>query len=163
MDALGCRQGGGARKGDAALKIGRSTKLTSEVQKIIVETLRVGATFTAAAGRAGVAESTIHKWRQAGKGNSPSSRIRHSKRLEEFALAVDRALADAETRLVGTVNKASSQQWQAAAWLLERRWAGQYGRRDHLEMDATVTQRPPREEMDAELDKIRERLTAKGG
>jgi len=134
---------------------GRKSKLTPEVEKIILETLRIGATFEAAAGRAGVSVSAVNEWRR--RGHDKHSR-KSSKRLQAFALAVDRALADAETSLVGTVRKASSSQWQAAAWLLERRWAGQYSVRARLDVDATVTQRPPREEMEAELAKIRERL-----
>ena len=81
--------------------------------------------------------------------------------MAAFAIAVDRALAEAETSLVGIVRKAANTQWQAGAWLLERRWAGQYSARAKLDVDATVTQRPPRQEMDETLAKIAAAL--KGG
>lgn len=130
---------------------GRRSKLTPEVQKIILETLRIGATFEAAAGRAGVSVSAINEWRRRGHGGD---RRKSSKAMAAFAIAVDRALAEAETSLVGIVRKAANTQWQAGAWLLERRWAGQYSVRAKLDVDATVTQRPPRQEMDELLAKI---------
>lgn len=43
-------------------------------------------------------------------------------------------------------------------FLLERTEPKDFGPSSKLELDATVTQRPPREEMEAELAKIRERL-----
>lgn len=135
-------------------KVGRKTKLTPEVSKIILETLRVGATFEAAAGRAGVDVSTIHHWRRSGKAEDGKGKLQKTHELVEFALAVDRALADAETRLVGIISKAATTQWQAGAWLLERRWAGQYGSKQKIDMDANVTQRPPREEMDELLARV---------
>jgi hypothetical protein len=135
-------------------KVGRKSKLTPEVTKIILETLRVGATFEAAAGRAGVDVSTIHHWRRSGKAEDGEGKLEKTPELVEFALAVDRAIAEAETRLVGLVNRAAPKQWQAAAWILERRWAGQYGSKQKIDMDANVTQRPPREEMDELLAKV---------
>lgn len=120
-------------------KVGRKSKLTPEVTKIILETLRVGATFEAAAGRAGVDVSTIHHWRRSGKAEDGEGKLEKTPELVEFALAVDRAIAEAETRLVGLVSKAAPKQWQAAAWILERRWAGQYGSKQKIDMDARIT------------------------
>lgn len=128
----------------------RPTKLTPAIEKIIIDTLRVGATFEAAAGRAGISVSTIHEWRRRGRGESLKGKT--TKRLVEFAIAVDRAMADAETSIVAAIRKASAEEWQAGAWLLERRHPDRYGRvdRSKVELDATVAVRPAREEM-AEL------------
>lgn len=128
-------------------KGGRRPKLTDEIQRIIVETLQVGATFEAAAGRSGIAVQTIHEWRRRGRGEDkdrPST-----PRLAAFAAAVEKAMADAETGCVGTIRKASRTQWQAAAWLLERRHPDRYGRADRhqVEMRAHVTTEDPRERL----------------
>lgn len=128
-------------------KGGRRPKLTDEIQRIIVETIQVGATFEAAAGRAGVGVQTIHEWRRRGKGEDkdrPST-----PRLAAFAAAVEKAMADAETGCVSTIRKASRTQWQAAAWLLERRHPDRYGRADRyqVEMHAHVTTENPRERL----------------
>lgn len=128
-------------------KGGRRLRLTDEIERIIVETLQVGATFEAAAGRAGVAVQTIHEWRRRGRGEDadrPST-----PRLAAFAAAVEKAMADAETGCVSTIRKASRTQWQAAAWLLERRHPERYGRADRhqVEMRAHVTTEDPRERL----------------
>lgn len=132
-------------------KVGRKTKLTPTVQKTIIEAVRVGATFEAACGRAGVPMSTFMEWRQRGAGESKRKK---TKLYADFAEAVDRAEADAEIHLVATINKASSKNWQAAAWLLKNRHPDRYSDRSRIDMDANVTQRPPREEMDELLAKV---------
>lgn len=124
---------------------GRPTKLTPTVQKTIIETVRVGATFEAACGRAGVPMSTFMEWRQRGAGESKRKK---TKLYADFAEAVDRAVADAEIHLVATINKASSKNWQAAAWLLKNRHPDRYSDRTDLRHSGEISQ--PAKEPDRE-------------
>ena len=131
---------------------GRRPKLTDEIQAIIVDTIRKGATFEAAAGAAGVSVDTIHEWRRRGAGKDDRPR---TARLAEFARAIERAMAEAEIRCVGAIGKASSRQWQAAAWLLERRHPDRYGLRtqSRVDLDARVGL-DARVELERALDRI---------
>jgi predicted transcriptional regulator len=110
---------------------GRPTSLNARVQKIIVDTIRMGATFEAAAGRAGVSVASINEWRW--RGRDPEDKSENSRLYAAFYEAIQRALSDAETSLVTTIRDASEKNWTAAAWLLERRIPDSYGRRDRIE------------------------------
>ena len=139
-----------------ARRRGQPTKLTPERQRIILETLRVGATFEAAAGRAGVALGTIHDWRARGRGDKKDRPV--TKLYADFAAAVDEALADAEIRMVATIRKAGQQHWNAVAWILERRWPDRYGRREmqRLEVSGHLDRSP--EDIHDILERARKRL-----
>lgn len=113
------------RPGD---KGGRSSKLTPEIEKTILETIRMGATFAAAADRAGISPDTIQEWRQRGEGTHPKRGPTAD--LVRFALAVKKAMGDAEVLHVGRITKASEKDWTASAWILERRHPERYGRID---------------------------------
>ena len=54
------------------------------------------------------------------------------------AQAVNRAVAESESRDLATILKAAQSQWQAAAWRLERRFPEKYGRNDRLKVDAKI-------------------------
>jgi len=51
----------------------------------------------------------------------------------KFSNAVEKALAEAEMRDVMIIGKAASEQWQAAAWRLERKFPQRWGRRVAIE------------------------------
>ena len=100
---------------------GRPTKLTPEIQQMIVNALTSGVYLETAAAHAGISRETLNEWLRAGV------RCKSGKQ-KEFSDAIKKALATAETRLVDTVNLASQQQWQAAMTLLERRWPQRWAR-----------------------------------
>jgi hypothetical protein len=83
----------------------------------------------------------------------------------EFAEAVKAAEADSQQELLKKIWTASDQQWQAAAWMLERRWPQDFARRQALEMSGPdggpiETASRPAELSDEELrDALRARLT----
>jgi transposase len=97
-----------------AAKHGRPTKLTPECQKTICDAISAGVPIQVAAALGGVSQTQFYVW---------------VKKHSEFAEAIKKAAATAETRLVGIIAKAASKQWTAAAWILERhpkyreRWA----------------------------------------
>lgn len=51
----------------------------------------------------------------------------------EFVDRVEKARGDTVVRALGVIQKAMPDSWQAAAWLLERRYPDEFGRRQRLE------------------------------
>lgn len=111
---------------------GRPTKLNPEMQAKICDALRAGNYLETAAAFAGIDKTTLFDWLRRGARNS--SGIHH-----EFSRAVEKAMADAETRDVALIAKAAAEGvWQASAWRLERKYPSRWGRRDHHRIDAAV-------------------------
>jgi len=106
---------------------GRPTKLTLEVQKAIVDALAAGTYLETAAAAAGIERHTLLAWLKKGA-------VSASGKQKEFSTAVKKALANAEIRFGATIAVASQAQWQAAAWLLERRYPDRWGRIERHEL-----------------------------
>ena len=80
----------------------------------LLEALRLGATLRMAAAACGVSEDTLARWRQ-----------HHPELQAEIETAESIAALDA----LNTIRLAAQGgTWQAAAWLLERRYPKEYGR-----------------------------------
>lgn len=118
-----------APKAKAKSKGGRPSKLTPAVQQLVVDALLAGNYLHVAAGYAGVHRDTLDHWlrrgredREAGKGRS---------RYGRFSDAVEKAMAEAEVRLVATIAAAAPKDWRAAARILAarhpERWAERGG------------------------------------
>ena len=108
----------------------RKSKLTPEVQDKILLHLRLGAYVETAAACAGIHKDTFYDWMKRGaRGQQPYA---------AFAEAVNRAIAESESRDLATVLKASSKYWVAAAWRLERRFPERYGRFDRMKVEGKV-------------------------
>jgi hypothetical protein len=106
------------------------SKLTPELQEKILLHLRVGAYVETAAACAGIHKDTFYEWMKKGaRGMAPYA---------AFAAAVNKAVAESESRDLATILKAAQSQWQAAAWRLERRFPEKYGRNDRLKVDAKI-------------------------
>lgn len=103
----------------------RPTKLVPATRDRFLLALRNGNYIETAAAYAGVSRVTIYEWLKRGA-REPGTRF--SKFVEE----VDRAMADSEVRDLAVIAKASIDQWQAAAWRLERRHPEKWARRDRL-------------------------------
>lgn len=102
----------------------RPSKLTPQVEAIILESLRKGHTRTAAFEVAGVHRSKISVWLV---------------RFATFRDAVMRAEAEAEVGAADTIHDAyKAGDWKAAGWWLERRRHEDWGKRDKLEIVATI-------------------------
>jgi len=119
---------------------GRPTDLTPEIQKTIVDALLAGAYIETAAAIAGISKVTFYKWARRGSREKrrleKRRRARPSKRelpFISFVNAIKEAMAKSELADVLRIAKASQTQWQAAAWRLERKHPGRWGRREHLE------------------------------
>ncbi len=95
--------------------VGRPTKYNPDRVKRILDAIRSGAAYVDAANYAGISYQTFNEWR---------------KEYPEFSDAVEEADGAAMVGLVATIRKAATEgkQWQAAAWLAERRHPDRYGR-----------------------------------
>jgi hypothetical protein len=125
---------------------GRPLLLTDEVQERIVSALRAGAYIETAAAYSGIARPTLYLWIKKGRADPRG-------RYGVFVDAVDRAIADSEVRDLALITRAATNQWQAAAWKLERRSPDRWGRRDAKQITLTVEK-----ELDSALDKLQGRL-----
>lgn len=112
--------------------MGRPTDCTPEVTARICKAIRVGMPLEHAAEAGGIHRSTFYRWMQRAEDNEQPYR--------DFRDAVERAVRECEERALRRISKAARLgSWQAAAWLLERRHPEHYGRRDRVQMDATVS------------------------
>ncbi len=109
--------------------------INDEQAAAIYEAVRSGVPPDAAAGVVGVRKRTLGYWLECGRRDGAEEPY------ATFAAEVDRALADWETHDIGIIGKAAENQWQAAAWRLERRLV-QYRRHTRVEGNVTVTARP---------------------
>ncbi len=114
---------------------GRRTKLTPEVQAIIIETLQGGGYAVTACARANISQSKYYEWLKKGEeGRSP---------YREFREAVKKAEAEAEFKAVLLVLSVAfdpeNPNWQAAMTYLERRYPERWGRRDRTKVDMEMT------------------------
>ena len=102
-------------QGGVSRDVGRPTKCTPERQERILQAIRAGNYVETATLAAGIGKSTFYGWLD---------------RYPDFADAVQKARADAETRYVAVIEKAAGTSWQAAAWWLERTAPDRWGRRE---------------------------------
>jgi hypothetical protein len=93
----------------------RKSKLTPQVQEMIVEALRVGAIHEHACQYAGISTAAMYNWLQWGEqGRHP---------YVEFLEAVKKAESRAVIGWLAQIEAAAREgSWQAAAWKLERRY-----------------------------------------
>lgn len=107
---------------------GRPCKLTPEIQKRIVTALHAGNYIETAAAYAGISKDTLYRWLK--QGARSKTGVFHA-----FSVAVEEAMAKSEVRDVILIAKAAVQEWQAAAWRLERKYPDRWGRRERVQME----------------------------
>lgn len=117
---------------------GRPSKLTPEVQEIIVTAVRHGLYYEDAANMAGVTYDSLNNWRKRGEAENErraNDRVKENTALWEreepyfqFFNAIKRAEGAALFGWMQKIEKAADEQWQAAAWKAERRYPERYGR-----------------------------------
>ena len=115
--------------------MGRPTKLTPETQKAIVTAIKLGATYEHAAQYGGVSYSAMQKWLKRGlmeteRLEKPNTKAKKDEaEFVTFFHAIKEAEGTAVTGWLAKIEKAASDgAWQAAAWKLERRYPGIYGK-----------------------------------
>ena len=118
---------------------GRPTKLTYKVREKIALAVSAGASYRAAAGMAGVGESTLRSWLARGRAERDARRRDPSERPYVLLVeALEQASARAEVRAAATITRAQETDWRAALAFLERRDPENWGRRlavEHTDTD----------------------------
>lgn len=95
-------------------KPGRKTKYTPETVAKIVQAIKTGATYQLACQYAGISHETFAQW---------------MKHKPEFSEAVKESEGAGAIELLARIRKEAAEgTWQAAAWILERRYPEMYGR-----------------------------------
>lgn len=130
--------------GGKARKTGRRTRLTETVQAQIVRDIRVGAMHWEAFTNAGISETSFYAWRARGEDalEMAEGRIENvdadNRIFAAFAEALKKSEAEAKLHALAMVRAAMGQNWQAAAWFLERRYPDEYGRRERRDVTLTT-------------------------
>jgi transposase len=119
--------------GPGGAPVGRPTLLTEAISARIVAVMRAGGYPDVAAQVAGVSRKTFGIWLKRGEPTGTDPDDAPFRRLRE---AVEAAQAEGEARNVAIIARAAMENWQAAAWLLERQ---------HPERWARISQRPVEE------------------
>lgn len=108
----------------AGAPVGRPSKLDDRTAERILSILRAGGYAETAAQAAGIGKRTFQRWMERGHqdGADPDEEP-----YRRFRAAVEEARAIGESRNVALIAHAATENWQAAAWMLERqfpeRWA----------------------------------------
>jgi transposase len=103
---------------------GRPTKKTRAVTDRLFAAIEKGMPYSMACELSGISEAVFYQWRQ-----DPA-----------FDAQVTRRTAESVFELLDTIKEARHQNWQAAAFLLERRWPKHYGRAEaQLNFEVAVT------------------------
>src|SRR5262245_51006007 len=98
----------------------RPTKLTPQLQEHVCRLVAAGVPKETAARASGLAPSSLRAWPAKGR----KGRVVYV----AFLAALKKAEAEAEAAAFAVVRTAAPTCWQAAAWVLERRWPQRYGR-----------------------------------
>lgn len=103
-------------------------KCTRELIEAAVELKRGGMNNRDTAACLGIHEATFYRWI-----SNPAKPIHR-----EFSEALKKAEVEYKAALRERIFRASEGDWKAAAWLLERMYPDEYGRRERHEIEAEV-------------------------
>ncbi len=139
-------------------RVGRPTDCTPEVTGRVCEGIAQGLSIRAACSIADIHETSYFDWmRRGAEGEEPFAKFLH---------AVKKARTVCEVDLVAIIRDAAPKDWRAAGWMLERRFADDYGRRTEVtganggavKIEAAITV----EAIGAETDEAALRALAEG-
>lgn len=120
--------------------VGRPTRFTSEARDSFLAALSLNATRKLASQAAGWGDRTYIDYLNAGLLAREASATRdltdREQSFAEFADAVESVESERAQRNLGVIIRAAEQQndWKAAAWLLERRYAEDFAKRTSVEL-----------------------------
>ena len=97
----------------------RKSKKTPKVIEQILANLREGLTKDVACSQAGITRNTLHRW---------------CNDDEQLAVEVQAAVDVSQAVLIKAVTGAAFTDWRAAAWMLERRWPGDFAAKRDVEV-----------------------------
>ena len=136
------------------------SKLNPKVQKRIYQAIRAGNYKEVACQFAGICSTTLRNW--VSKGKQSESKGNDNCVYYHFLKGLEEAEAEAEVRNVAIVQRAAEKQWQASAWMLERRHPDRWSRNDkhrlEVKAEVEVDDRSSRDKLKSLLDGIASRL-----
>lgn len=117
-------------------ELGRPALLLTqpEIKEQFVDFLREGMSIKEASALVGIDYKSAYNWIKRGM---MDYRAENYSALAEFAVEVNKALAEAKLLRVQAIKRAMKNPafWQAAAWWLERRHPEEFGRQDRVNMN----------------------------
>jgi len=110
---------------------GRPTKLTPELQKEICTYIENGSSFIDACTLCNISEGIFYEWKKHGR-EAIEKGI--SNRYSDFLESLKKAEAKFKVYHIQRITLAakSSQHWTASAWILERKYNSEFGRKDSM-------------------------------
>jgi hypothetical protein len=129
-------------------RVGRKSALTPELRDQLLTMLRAGNYLNVACVAVGITRQTFQEWMTRGKSDEPKDAV-----FRELRVAVAEARAKGEARNVARIAAAAAENWQAAAWLLERQYPERWGRASVRTRDEAP---PPAQPEDPERDAFAE-------
>jgi hypothetical protein len=137
--------------------VARPPKLSEDLTEQVVRLVRTGTTVVAAAQSCGIARSTFYDWMKRGE-----SKLAKDRPHREFREAIDKARAEGEAILVQRIQGAAAKgSWQAAAWLLERRYFDEWGKPERVSESKQQVQAKTKSEDEQVLDELAQRRQRK--
>lgn len=129
--------------------MGRPCKLTTKRKTAIIKSIEVGNYIETSCLAAGLDEATYYNYLKLGREDKAAGK---ETIYSDFLDCVKKAELKAEEMLVTTIKSASFKEWQAAAFLLERKNPKRWGRKEAI--DHTIVDRPNTEEVQGAVKEI---------
>ena len=111
------------------MKKRRNEKISKEKIELASKLIEAGNTIQTIFGALGISKQTWYNWLN--KGEKAKSGI-----YRELWEEVQKAESRAEIRYVSIIAKAAPENWQAAAWWLERKYPERWARKDKVDLSA---------------------------
>jgi transposase-like protein len=142
-------------------RTGRPDKLTPKMKEDLLKMIVTGNYIETAAAFVGIAQQTLREWIRRGEreahrliSDPDAMPIKSEEKYLDITQAIKQAQAESEVRDVVLIGRAAQDQWQAAAWRLERRYPDRWGKKERHEL--TGANGGP-----VQFEEIRERLLKK--
>ena len=109
-------------------RTGRPCKLTAALIEQASDLIAQGLPYYSTAAACGISTATFMAWKATGHEHRAASIV---SLFSDFLEAIEKASAQLQLAMLSKITAVaenSTQQWTAAAWILERRWPSEYGR-----------------------------------
>lgn len=124
---------------------GRPTKLNPERKKKILDALAAGNFFEPSCAYAGVDHETVRGWVRRGEREGKGA-------YYTFSVEMKEAQAQAEVALAATIKKHAVNKWEAAGWLLSRRFPERWSESSRVRLEVE-------KQLETTLDALQSKLS----
>lgn len=100
---------------------------TPEAHERFMNMIRKGHYISSACSGSGLNRRNVDKWVQKGR---QSKQLAERNFYTEFVEEFDFAMSLAEDKFLSVVSNAGEDDWRAAAWVMERRWADRWAKKE---------------------------------